>query len=40
MPSSCSGSHQVERAAEALGQEPKYWAQVRDLHFPQGWWSC
>lgn len=36
----CSGSHQVERAAEALGQEPKCWAWVRDLCFPQVCWSC
>lgn len=40
VPGTCSGSHQVERAAEVLGQEPKCQAQVHDLHFPQGWWSC
>lgn len=29
-----------EGSPEALGQEPKCRAQVHDLHFPQGWWSC
>lgn len=36
----CSGSHQVERAAEVLELEPECQAQLCDPHFSQAWWSC